>query len=953
MERVFLEILNRGIAAGWLVLAVLVLRLIFRKAPKKFFVLLWGLVGLRLLLPFSLESSFSLVPSRETVPQEVLTAERPSIQSGISAVDEVINPVIGKALASDTAAAAMTGSTPARNLAAIAAIVWSAGAGTMLLYAFVSWLRIRRRVRPSVRLKGRVWACDYVDTPFILGIFQPRIYLPTTLSGEDRAAVIAHEEAHLTRRDHLWKPLGFLLLALFWFHPLLWAAYILLCRDIEYACDEKVLAQLGESGKKHYAETLLNVSVPRRMILASPLAFGETGVKSRIRSVLKYKKARAWIIAAAAVLLAAAAVCFLTNPRTKRIEIKKENVAWVEYREHQYGTFRVRREDKTAEVDALIDALNGECSYVKKDWAISHYGASGYGTDELIFYRADGIELEKISIISNGVTGFVVESAFLGDGMYKNEKGILSTDLVEACFDDGPWNVERDPKDKAQLTLLQYCWDLYRLAEQGNYVTVDPANYDRIQSYIVAKVIRARGQAAEQSDPPGIREISIDDLEIFEMQPETGDPQTVTADVTCRVWYENGDRVEKWYDRLQFKLEAGGKNYRVADVEPALRNDFLLIEKALQAEDGFDFDKVPAADDYETVDRLVESLLVNGERSPAETQKNLPYNDAKRLSEEYTAEILHSFEEGSMRTYEPWEFESINGYLTAKSIIDDRCTYANEHGEGIRELAVRAEMLSCKAQEDGSVLAEVEGTIHYSAEGSNHQITHRYLVKIAEVDGKWCCVDIDAQDDEKILRLKEKIAGMTYQGQIDYLDKALQSGEEAPDFNSMVKQKIFLYAGEIFDSVNGSSTAVYVPEKFETVNGYLAAKYYQTMREWYVEKGYPVQDHHLTGVILDNLFTLDRDGEKERLFAEVSIYCAYTEPGMGTPQHYIRKAELILEKTGGDQVRVVGFNSIGAADEIMRALRSEGMSIEDKYRYIDEHIKDAVVNDGLLPMDNK
>jgi len=197
----------------------------------------------------------------------------------------------------------------------IAAWVWVIGMGIMVLYALVSWAVVRLRVREAAREEKNIWVCDRIGSPFILGIFLPRIYLPSDMAEEDKPYVLAHERAHLNRRDHWWKPLGFALLAVHWFNPLVWLAYILLCRDIELACDERVIRQMGEGSKKPYSEALINCSVPRRMIAACPVAFGETGVKGRIKSVLNYKKPAFWIILVAVLVCIAVAVCFLTDPR--------------------------------------------------------------------------------------------------------------------------------------------------------------------------------------------------------------------------------------------------------------------------------------------------------------------------------------------------------------------------------------------------------------------------------------------------------------------------------------------------------------------------------------------------------------------------------------------------------------------------------------------------------------
>jgi len=311
VEGVFLKILNMSISAGWLVLAVVVLRFALQKAPKALRVVLWGIVGLRLVWPFSIESILSLIPSAETVPPDIGMAATPAIHSGVPVVNAVLNPVLGSSMA----ATPQYSINPMQVAQFIAAWVWVIGMGIMVLYALVSWAVVRLRVREAAREEKNIWVCDRIGSPFILGIFLPRIYLPSDMAEEDKPYVLAHERAHLNRRDHWWKPLGFALLAGHWLNPLVWLAYILLCRDIELACDERVIRQMGEGSKKPYSEALINCSVPRRMIAACPVAFGETGVKGRIKSVLNYKKPAFWIILVAVLVCIAVAVCFLTDPR--------------------------------------------------------------------------------------------------------------------------------------------------------------------------------------------------------------------------------------------------------------------------------------------------------------------------------------------------------------------------------------------------------------------------------------------------------------------------------------------------------------------------------------------------------------------------------------------------------------------------------------------------------------
>ena len=313
MAAVFLKLLNLSISASWLVLAVLVLRLVSKRSPKWINVLLWGIVALRLVLPFSIESALSLIPSAETVSPAVVQFDpAPTITSGVSIIDNAVNP----SLSEHFAAVPTMSVNPLYVWTEIAGWVWLIGLGAMLLYALVSYLRLRRRVSVSLCVRENIYLCDAISSPFILGVVKPRIYLPSGLDEVQRQNVLSHERAHLTRRDHWWKPLGFALLAVYWFNPVLWLAYTLLCRDIELACDERVIRTMDESAVKTYSTVLLACSMPRKAVITCPLAFGEVGVKERVKNALRYKKPAFWVVAASVAVCVVVAVCFLTNPRT-------------------------------------------------------------------------------------------------------------------------------------------------------------------------------------------------------------------------------------------------------------------------------------------------------------------------------------------------------------------------------------------------------------------------------------------------------------------------------------------------------------------------------------------------------------------------------------------------------------------------------------------------------------
>ncbi|MBR4863778.1 MAG: hypothetical protein IKU07_04315 [Oscillospiraceae bacterium] len=311
MGDVFLKIVNMSISASWLVLAVLLLRLALKRAPKWVSVLLWGFVAVRLICPVSIESVLSLIPSAETVGADIMAAT-PRIHTGIQVLDSAVNPVIAETFAP----APLASANPLQIWIPVFGYVWLAGVALMLLYTAVSYLTLRGKMATAVLLQENVYQSENVVTPFVLGVIRPKIYLPYHMDDRSKDYVIAHEKAHIRRKDHWWKPLGFVLLALHWFNPLLWLGYVLLCRDIELACDEKVIREMDSEAKADYTQALVSCSVHRRSIAACPLAFGEVGVKERVRSVMLYKKPTFWIVLAAVLLCVAVAVCFLTDPAT-------------------------------------------------------------------------------------------------------------------------------------------------------------------------------------------------------------------------------------------------------------------------------------------------------------------------------------------------------------------------------------------------------------------------------------------------------------------------------------------------------------------------------------------------------------------------------------------------------------------------------------------------------------
>ena len=312
MAEGFLTLVNRGLSAGWLVLAVIAARFLLKKAPRWAVCALWGLVALRLLCPFSPESPLSLIPDAQPVSPEAVWNTVPAVEMAPDATEAPVSPVLEAVLPDGLPVSP----TPAQEIIAAASILWCAGLAGMALYTLVSYRRLSRRVKGAVRIDGNLYQGAAIPTPFVLGVLRPRIYLPNTLSREDMPYVIAHERAHIRRRDPLWKALGFGLLCIYWFQPLLWLGYALFCRDMELACDEKVASALSPSHRANYSQALLNCSAGRRFLAACPVAFGEVGVKERVKRVLSFRRPTLRAVLAAVLICAVIAVCFLTNPVT-------------------------------------------------------------------------------------------------------------------------------------------------------------------------------------------------------------------------------------------------------------------------------------------------------------------------------------------------------------------------------------------------------------------------------------------------------------------------------------------------------------------------------------------------------------------------------------------------------------------------------------------------------------
>ena len=363
MSKIFLDVLNLSIASSWLILAVILFRGIFGKAPKWMRCILWGLVAIRLVIPFDVKSALSLIPSARTIPEDIEYAAVPNVDTGIPMINTVVNPVMEQSFTPEPSASA----NPLQIIIPICSIVWFLGIGILLIYALASFLLLKKKVAASVWMKENIYECDEVKSPFILGIVRPRIYMPSeichkrvmvqdenTCENSVMDCVLQHERTHIRRGDHIWKILGFLILSIHWFNLLCWISYILFCRDIELACDEKATKDMDDASRADYCQALLDCSNHRRWIAACPVAFGEVDVKNRIKSVLNYKKPTFWIMVVSGLVCIIIAVCFLTNPKAEE--------------ENSYDLEEMTEIDSTEDAEAAWDAfLNYHTPYSMKE----------------------------------------------------------------------------------------------------------------------------------------------------------------------------------------------------------------------------------------------------------------------------------------------------------------------------------------------------------------------------------------------------------------------------------------------------------------------------------------------------------------------------------------------------------------------------------------------------------
>ena len=504
MENVFLQILNNAITVSILILAIMLVRVLCRKMPKWITCLLWILVAAKLMMPFPMESIFSLVPTSEPIPAGIAMESNPHISTGIENVDNLINPALQQHFAPDKTASA----NPLQIWMYVGTVVWLAGTAALLLYALAAYVAVKWKVRASVRVEKNIYECDDIADPFILGIIRPRIYLPSGLDEETKKYVLKHETAHLGRKDYLWKPLGFLILSVYWFQPLCWAAYILMCGDIEYACDEKVIKGETESARADYCKALLACSMPRKMIAACPVAFGENGVKGRVKNMMNYKKPTFWISSISIVIVVIVAVCFATSPKGKEADNEKTAPA----ANSEMETDSTGTNSSGTQTDSAPERITGEQEALAGNLANTEQGNiipvrdDGQDSAELVWY--DTFDFEGLDIQPRwyDFDGYMLYYAY--DIMNNEDASVVTVDVKDATSEDFSQVYYKSSENTTEEGSRISMWVMIYLGEYRDFceVTVGakgddkeyrlilPRNLDVNEQGMVEKVEKLKGR---------------------------------------------------------------------------------------------------------------------------------------------------------------------------------------------------------------------------------------------------------------------------------------------------------------------------------------------------------------------------------------------------------------------------------------------------------------------------
>lgn len=508
MENVFLQILNNAITVSILILVIMLVRVLCRKMPKWITCLLWILVAAKLMMPFSVESIFSLVPTSEPIPAGIAMESNPHISTGIENVDNLINPALQQHFAPDKT----TSANPLQVWMYVGTVVWLAGTAALLLYALAAYVAVKWKVRASVRTEKNIYECDDIADPFILGIIRPRIYLPSGLDEETKKYVFKHETAHLGRKDYLWKPLGFLILSVYWFQPLCWAAYILMCGDIEYACDEKVIKGETEGARADYCKALLTCSVPRKMIAACPVAFGENGVKGRVKNMMNYKKPTFWISSISIVIVVIVAVCFATSPKGKEADNEKTAPAANSEMETDSAGANPGGTQRDALGEVTSERITREQEALARNLANTEQGNiipvrdDGQDSAELVWY--DTFDFEGLDIQPRwyDFDGYMLYYAY--DIMNNEDASVVTVDVKDATSEDFSQVYYKSSENTTEEGSRISMWVMIYLGEYRDFceVTVGakgddkeyrlilPRNLDVNEHGMVEKVEKLKGR---------------------------------------------------------------------------------------------------------------------------------------------------------------------------------------------------------------------------------------------------------------------------------------------------------------------------------------------------------------------------------------------------------------------------------------------------------------------------
>ena len=446
MESLFLQILNMSVSASWLIIAVICVRYFLQKvkAPKNMCYLLWLFVAIRLLCPFTIESAMSLQPRQEVLPEELQVSKKEQVDKLLEVkveeeiVHEQIDGIENIILNSDDAEgnvdtnvnmSATDDSVEYQiNWVSIVALIWCIGTLGFLGYGIVSYVNLSKKVSASVYAEEGVWICDEIQSPFLLGLRKPRIYIPSDIEEVRIPYIIVHEKQHIRCLDYLWKPLGYFLLSMHWFNPFVWMAYVLMCKDIEYACDERVIRDMDNLQKKMYAESLLLCSNPRHEISACPVAFGENSIKERIKNVVNYRKPTLWIVGIGIVACIVAAICFMTNPINSEIEQAETEIDKDKNDANNEGVIEgIPGDDENTETIYIPSVENKVLFETTAD--LNHDGIEDLIQTILACHRADNVLGDDVIDPANAV--FIRIYCGVGEGEF--EEAAISTDIVSTA----------------------------------------------------------------------------------------------------------------------------------------------------------------------------------------------------------------------------------------------------------------------------------------------------------------------------------------------------------------------------------------------------------------------------------------------------------------------------------------------------------------------------------------